>query len=177
MLVVTTNDIRGWDVQRVCGEVYGIVLRANAGSPGADAEKDLTESRTEAIARMLEHARQKGGNAVVGLGFDTSAHGGGLTELCAYGTAVVAIPMDEGARQTATSLGYGQPSALAEPQPAYGQPYGAQPGYGQPYQQPAYGGYQQPGGQPGYEQQPGYYGGQQPGGYPGQYPPAGYPQQ
>jgi len=177
MLVVTTNDIRGWDVQRVCGEVYGISLRANPTSPGTDAEKDLTESRTEVIARMLEHARQKGGNAVVGLHFDASASGAGFTELCAYGTAVVAIPIDEGARQTATSLGYGQPSAPAEPQPAYGQqPYG-QPGYGQPgygqqpaYGQPAYG--QQPA--PGYDPNQGYYGQGGPG---QQYPPQGYPQQ
>ena len=56
---------------------------------------------------MLEQARAKGGNAVIGMRFDTSEMGDVWTELCAYGTAVVAVPVDEGAQQTATRLGYG----------------------------------------------------------------------
>jgi hypothetical protein len=42
--------------------------------------------------------------------FDTSDMADTWTELCAYGTAVVAVPIDEGARQTAAELGYGQPA-------------------------------------------------------------------
>jgi hypothetical protein len=50
--------------------------------------------------------------------FDTSELGDVWTELCAYGTAVVAVPMDEGARQTAAALGYGQPGgAPTSPEP------------------------------------------------------------
>jgi uncharacterized protein YbjQ (UPF0145 family) len=174
MLVVTTDEIHGWDVQRVCGEVFGLAVRARI-APGGDADATVTESRTEVVARMLEHARAKGGNAVVGLRFDSTSFGDGTTEVCAYGTAVVAVPMDEGAKQTATALGYGQPAATAEPaQPA--QP--AQPQYAQqqyPQQQQGYPGYGQPGQQPypqQYPQQPGY-------GQPGyqQYPQQGYPQQ
>jgi uncharacterized protein YbjQ (UPF0145 family) len=71
--------------------------------------KNLAESRNEVMNRMLEAARAKGGNAVVGMRFDTSEMGDVWTELCAYGTAVVAVPIDEGARQTAAQLGYGPP--------------------------------------------------------------------
>jgi hypothetical protein len=42
--------------------------------------------------------------------FDTSDIGDTWTEICAYGTAVIAIPLDDGARQTAAELGYGQPN-------------------------------------------------------------------
>jgi hypothetical protein len=104
------------------------------------------------MARMLEHARQKGGNAVIGMRFDTSEMGDVWTELCAYGTAVVAVPVDEAARQTAAALGYGQPGGSpASPDPVHQQPQYGQPGYGQ-----------------GYPQQQGY---------PQGYPPQGYPQQ
>lgn len=135
MLVVTTDTIAGWEIQRVCGEVFGLSLRVHD-RPRQEAENDLADSRTDMIARMLEHARSKGGNAVVGLRFDSAPGGGGYTELCAYGTAVVAIPIDDGARQTATALGYGQPAASAYQQTyrqqTYGQQtYGAQQGYGQ----------------------------------------------
>ena len=64
---------------------------------------------------MLEHARAKGGNAVIGMRFDTSEMGDVWTELCAYGTAVVAIPVTDGAKQTAAALGYGQPGGSPAP--------------------------------------------------------------
>lgn len=190
MLVVTTDEIHGWDVQRVCGEVFGLSLRART-APGAEGEKNLSESRNEVISRMLEHARSKGGNAVVGLRFDTSELGEGFSELCAYGTAVVAVPVDEGAKQTATALGYGQPGgAPANPEPPaqqqqydpnqqyahqqYAQQYPQQqPAYSQPQYDPnqqypqQYPGQQYPPQQPGQQQYP-----------PQQYPPQqGYPQQ
>jgi hypothetical protein len=58
---------------------------------------------------MVDHARAKGGNAVVGFRFESTALAGDRTEVCAYGTAVVAVPMDDGARETAARLGYGPP--------------------------------------------------------------------
>jgi uncharacterized protein YbjQ (UPF0145 family) len=140
MLVVTTDTISGWDIQRVCGEVFGLSLRVHD-RPREQAEHDLADSRTEVIARMLEHARSKGGNVVVGLRFDSAPGGDGYTELCAYGTAVVAVPVDDGARQkTATALGYGQPAGAAYQQGYRQQGYG-QSSYGQqPYgQHPAQG--------------------------------------
>ncbi|MGH8961739.1 MAG: YbjQ family protein [Jatrophihabitantaceae bacterium] len=152
MLVVTTNEIPGWQIQRVCGEVFGLTVRSrNAFSQigagfksmfGGELQgmtKNLAESRNEVMSRMLEHARSKGGNAVIGMRFDTSEMGDVWTELCAYGTAVVAIPVDEGARQTAAQLGYGAPGGSpATPEPTYQQqaPQQApQQGYQQQYPQ------------------------------------------
>lgn len=177
MLVVTTNDIPGWEIQRVCGEVFGLTVRSrNAFSQigagfksmfGGELQgmtKNLAESRNEVMGRMLEHARVKGGNAVIGMRFDTSEMGDVWTELCAYGTAVVAVPVSDAAKQTAQSLGYGQAgSAPATPEPVQPPP--------QPVPQQGYApqGYPQQPVPPGYPQQPGY---QQPGAYP-----QGYPQQ
>ena len=164
MLVTTTYEIQGWQIQRVCGEVFGLTVRSRNvfsqmgaglksmfGGELQGMTKNLTDSRNEAMGRMLEAARAKGGNAVVAFRFDTSELGDVWTEICAYGTAVVAAPMDDGARQTAAALGYGAPAGSpATPEavnPQYQQPYGQQPQqyqqpYGQQYQQPPYG--QQP---------------------------------
>ncbi len=177
MLVVTTDQITGWEVQRVCGEVFGVALRAHPAQ--GDGDKGLTDARNDVISKMLEQTRTKGGNAVVGLRFDSSDLGADGSELCAYGTAVVAVPVDDGARQTATALGYGQPAAAAE-QPAqqYDQ---TQQQYAQQYGQQQYDPNQQYYGQQGQQyygqqgqQYPGY--GQQQPGYQ-QYPQQGYPQQ
>jgi uncharacterized protein YbjQ (UPF0145 family) len=121
MLVVTTFDIPGWEIQRTCGEVFGLTVRSrNAFSQmGAGFKSmfggelkgmtnNLTESRNEAMERLLEAARQRGGNAIVGMRFDTSDLGDVWSEICAYGTAVVAVPVTDGAKQTAAELGYGQ---------------------------------------------------------------------
>ena len=173
MLVVTTNDIPGWEIQRVVGEVFGLTVRSrNAFSQmgagfksmfGGELQgmtKNLTESRNEVMSRMLDHARQKGANAVIGMRFDTSEMGETWTELCAYGTAVVASPIDDGARQTAAELGYGQPGG-SPAQPDYTQPAAQQP-IQQPIQQPV-----QQAAPTGYSQQP----------YPQQTPPQQYPPQ
>ena len=123
MLVVTTNDISGWQIQRVCGEVFGLTVRSrNAFSQmGAGFKSlvggelkgmttNLVASRNEVMGRMIDEARNRGANAVVAMRFDTSDIGDTWTEICAYGTAVIAVPLDDGARQTATELGYGQPN-------------------------------------------------------------------
>ncbi len=169
MLVVTTNDIPGWEIQRVCGEVFGLTVRSrNAfsqigagfksmfGGELAGMTKNLSDSRNEVMGRMLEHARAKGGNAVIGMRFDTSEMGDVWTELCAYGTAVVAIPVTDAAKQTATALGYGQPggspASADSPQQQY--PQQPPPAYdAQQYQQPAQPGYAQPGYPQGYPPQ------------------------
>jgi len=122
MMVVTTNDIPGWEIKQVCGEVFGLTVRSrNAFSQMGAGFKSLVggelkgmtanliESRNEVMGRMLEEARNRGGNAVVAMRFDTSEMGDTWTEICAYGTAVVAIPVTEEARQMAAKLGYGMP--------------------------------------------------------------------
>src|ERR1700710_232029 len=130
MLVVTTNDIPGWEIQRVCGEVFGLTVRSRnvfsqlgagfkslAGGELKGMTENLTNSRNEVMGRMLDAARARGGNAVIGMRFDTSEMGDTWTEICAYGTAVVAIPIDDAARQTAAQLGYGQPAPAQQPPP------------------------------------------------------------
>ena len=120
MLVVTTNDIPGWEIQRVCGEVFGLTVRSrNAFSQmgaglksifGGELQgmtKNLADSRNEVMARLIQAAQERGGNAVVAMRFDTSEMADTWTEICAYGTAVVAVPVTDGARQTAAELGYG----------------------------------------------------------------------
>jgi uncharacterized protein YbjQ (UPF0145 family) len=178
MMVVTTNEIPGWEIQRVCGEVFGLTVRSrNAFSQigagfksmfGGELQgmtKNLSDSRNEVMGRMLEHARQKGGNAVIGMRFDTSEMGDTWTELCAYGTAVVAIPVTEAAKQTAQAMGYGAPGGA----PATPEPLQAMPQQNPPPQAFAPQG-QSPQGQSPQGFPPGY---QQPG-YPQQGPPPGY---
>ena len=177
MLISTMNDLPGYEIDEVLGEVFGLTVRSrNAFSQigaglksmfGGELQgmtRNLVDSRNEVMGRMLEHARQKGGNAVIGMRFDTSEMGDVWTELCAYGTAVVAVPVTDGAKQTAQAMGYGAPGGAPptpEPvQPMQQQPVGQQPqqGFQQP-QQPPYGpsyppqGYQPPPQQP---QQPNY---------------------
>jgi len=177
MMVVTTNEIPGWEIQRVCGEVFGLTVRSrNAFSQlgagfksmfGGELQgmtRNLIDSRNEVMGRMLEAARQKGGNAVIGMRFDTSEMADTWTELCAYGTAVVAVPVSDAAKETARAMGYGAPGAAPQQAAAPQQPAGPPPGYQQPgYQQP-----QGPGGPP-----PGYQPNFAPPGYPQQGPPTG----
>jgi uncharacterized protein YbjQ (UPF0145 family) len=95
------NDIPGYSVDEVFGEVFGLTVRSrNVGSQmGAGLKaimggelkgmtKALETSRQEVIDRMVAAAEEKGANAVVAMRFDTSEMGGTWTEICAYGTAV-----------------------------------------------------------------------------------------
>ena len=101
MIVTTMNDIPGYAVDEVYGEVMGLTVRSrNIGSQiGAGLKsilggelkgmtKALVESRQQVMARMVEEAEGKGANAIIAMRFDTSEMGGQWTEICAYGTAV-----------------------------------------------------------------------------------------
>ena len=120
MLIVTTNDLPGWEIQRVCGEVFGLTVRSrNAfaqfgaglksmfGGELAGMTKNLAESRNEAMGRLIAEAGNRGGNAIVAMRFDTPEIGDVWTEICAYGTAVQAVPVTDGAKYTASQFGYG----------------------------------------------------------------------
>jgi uncharacterized protein YbjQ (UPF0145 family) len=69
--------------------------------------KNLAESRNEAMNRLMGEARNRGGNAIIGMRFDTTELGDVWTEICAYGTAVQAVPLTDAAKYTAQQLGYG----------------------------------------------------------------------
>ena len=101
MLIATTNELPGYVIEEVFGEVFGLTVRSrNAFSQiGAGLKsmlggelkgmtKALVDSRNEVIQRMVEEAESKGANAIVAMRFDTSEMGDTWTEICAYGTAV-----------------------------------------------------------------------------------------
>jgi uncharacterized protein YbjQ (UPF0145 family) len=101
MIVTTMNDIPGYEIDEVYGEVMGLTVRSrNVGSQlGAGLKsmlggelkgmtKALIDSRQQVMERMIAEAEAKGGNAIVAMRFDTSDMGTGWTEICAYGTAV-----------------------------------------------------------------------------------------
>ena len=101
MLIATTNDIPGHEIEEVYGEVFGLTVRSrNIGAQfGAGLKsmiggelkgmtKALHDSRQQVIDRMVAEAESKGANAIVAMRFDTSEMGSTWTEICAYGTAV-----------------------------------------------------------------------------------------
>ena len=101
MLIATTNELPGYTIEEVYGEVFGLTVRSrNAFSQmGAGLKsmfggelkgmtKALVDSREEVIQRMVDEAEAKGANAIVAMRFDTSEMGDTWTEICAYGTAV-----------------------------------------------------------------------------------------
>jgi uncharacterized protein YbjQ (UPF0145 family) len=101
MIITTMNDLPGWEIEEVLGEVFGLTVRSrNVGSQiGASLKsivggelkgmtKMLADGRRHAQQRLEEEAGGKGADAVVAFRFDTSELGGTWTEICAYGTAV-----------------------------------------------------------------------------------------
>jgi uncharacterized protein YbjQ (UPF0145 family) len=101
MLISTMNELPGYEVVEVLGEVFGLTVRSrNVGSQiGASFKalaggeikgmtKNLIASRQEVIDRMVQEAQGRGGDAILAMRFDTSEMGGTWTEICAYGTAV-----------------------------------------------------------------------------------------
>ena len=99
--VVTTYDIANVDIEKHIGLVQGSTVRAR--NFGADMfaslknmiggelvgySKLLKSSREQAYLRMVEDAKAKGANAILGFRFQTSTIAQGAAEILAYGTAV-----------------------------------------------------------------------------------------
>lgn len=109
MLIVTTNDIPGYRIEAVFGEVMGMTVRsANIGANfvasfraiGGGEVNEYTQlvydSRQQVMQRMWEQAQQRGANAIVGCRFDTGEIAAQFSEVCCYGTAVVVAPIPAG---------------------------------------------------------------------------------
>ena len=103
MIVVTTNDLPGYRVVRVIGMVRGITVRSRSivGSIGGALQSlvggnitlftSLAETaRQEALDLMIRHAEEQGANAIIAMRYDGNEITDGITEMLAYGTAVVA---------------------------------------------------------------------------------------
>jgi uncharacterized protein YbjQ (UPF0145 family) len=101
-MVTTQFELDGFRVTRTLGVVRGIVVRSRSifGTIGAGLQTlvggnitlltNLCEkTRQEAFDLMLQHAAELGGNAVVGARYDATEVMQGVTEVLAYGTAVV----------------------------------------------------------------------------------------
>ncbi len=104
-MVTTQFELDGYRVVRTMGVVRGIVVRSRSifGTLGASLQTlvggnitlltNLCEkTRAEAFDLMLEHAGQLGANAVVGARYDATVVMQGVTEVLAYGTAVLVEP-------------------------------------------------------------------------------------
>jgi uncharacterized protein YbjQ (UPF0145 family) len=102
VLVVTTNEVPGYRVEQVLGEVFGLTVRSrHLGSQigaglksmiGGELEgltKTLVQTRNQAMERLIEQARARGANGVLAFRFDVTEQADVGTEVCAYGTAVV----------------------------------------------------------------------------------------
>ena len=102
VLVVTLNDLPGYVIREVLGEVVGVTarpqnkftegVRSLDGSLSDAGEQYLVAGRREAVERMVFHARNQGANAILAMRFDHRVISSLWVEICAYGTAVVAVP-------------------------------------------------------------------------------------
>ena len=106
VLIVTTNEVPGYRITKVHGDVFGLVVRARnffstfgtsfqtmAGGEIASYTKLLTDCRNQARERMWSEARARGANAIVAMRFDCNEIGGIMSEVAAYGTAVTVEPL------------------------------------------------------------------------------------
>jgi len=105
-MVTTQFELDGYRVVRTLGVVRGIVVRSRSifGTIGASLQTILggnitlltqlcEKTRADAFELMLQHAAQLGGNAVVGARYDATEIMQGVTEVLAYGTAVLVEPV------------------------------------------------------------------------------------
>ena len=106
MLIATTNEIPGHEIEEVYGEVFGLTVRSRnafsqlgagfkslVGGELKGMTKMLSDSRLHAQDRLTEAAEARGADAVLAMRFDASEFQAGQ-EICAYGTAVKIRPVD-----------------------------------------------------------------------------------
>lgn len=102
MLVTTTENLVGYRVTEVKGQVFGVVVRSRGlagnlmaglrsivGGEIKEYTSLLEEARRHAVDRMVKNARMMGANGIVMMRFDSSEMGQTMSEIVAYGTAVV----------------------------------------------------------------------------------------
>jgi|SRR5271156_280213 uncharacterized protein YbjQ (UPF0145 family) len=101
-MITTAFELPGYRVVRTLGLVRGITVRSRSilGTIGASLEtlvggnitlfEEMCEkTREEALELMMQHAIQRGANAVIGVRYDANEMMQGVTEVLAYGTAVM----------------------------------------------------------------------------------------
>jgi uncharacterized protein YbjQ (UPF0145 family) len=109
VIVVTTDSLPGYEIRVVLGEVLGVTACTRNpyvagyatldGRPVAEMTQVLAHSRALSIMHMANLARRRGATAVLAMRFDNRDITGNWVEICAYGTAVVAVPITDEARR------------------------------------------------------------------------------
>lgn len=106
MLIVTTENVPGYEIERTIGLVFGVSVRSRSavgdwlggfktilGGKQDGYEEMINQNRVDAMKDMVEHAKQHGANGIIAARFDSNEFGGGrghaMSEVVAYGTAVV----------------------------------------------------------------------------------------
>jgi uncharacterized protein YbjQ (UPF0145 family) len=102
MIVVTTENIVGYKVKEVKGQAFGLIVRSRGlggnivaslrsivGGEIHEYTEMLEDARKQAVDRLVKNASAMGANAVVMMRFDSSEIGQNMSEVLAFGTAVV----------------------------------------------------------------------------------------
>jgi len=105
LMVVTTPFVPGYRVTKVIGLTFGLIVRSRGlgrnivagfralgGGEITEYTQLLEQVRHQVVERLVAHAKSLGANAVISVGFDTSEMSEVMTEVIAYGTAVVVEP-------------------------------------------------------------------------------------
>jgi uncharacterized protein YbjQ (UPF0145 family) len=105
LMVVTTPFVPGYRITKVIGLTFGLIVRSRGlgrnivagfrslgGGEITEYTQLLEQVRHQVIERLVLHAKGLGANAVISVGFDTSEMSEVMTEVIAYGTAVVVEP-------------------------------------------------------------------------------------
>ena len=106
MIIVTTENVAGYRVRQTIGQVFGIVVRSRGlggnliaslrsivGGEIHEYTQMLEEARRHAIDRLTTNAQAMGANAIIMMRFDSAEIGQTMSEIVAYGTAVVLEPV------------------------------------------------------------------------------------
>jgi uncharacterized protein YbjQ (UPF0145 family) len=109
IVVATTPYIAGAQVTRTLGQVFGLVVRSRGlggniaaglrslvGGEIHEYTELLEDTRRQALDRMIRNAALMGANAVISMRFDSSEIGTTMSEIVAYGTAVIIAPGESG---------------------------------------------------------------------------------
>ena len=116
--VTTGNSLEGYEIDEYLGIVRGIVVRAQTISQGIRGalssilggnirafEEVCEQARLDAYSRMVEHAVERGADAVIAMRYDATEFAEGVTEVLAYGTAVkLRVPTATAASPHATAV-------------------------------------------------------------------------
>jgi len=107
-MLLTSNYLSGYKIDRVLGLTFGITVRSRGiggnlvaglrtlkGGEINEYTALAQQARQEALDRLSEHAAQLGANAVISVMFDSTEIAQSMTEIIAFGTAVVLSPLSE----------------------------------------------------------------------------------